>query len=109
MGLTNKHSGIVAAALLALAAGTAGAQQQVQGELVSLGRKTGVGARAVGLGEAFTAVADDYSALYYNAAGMTQLTKSEIGASLGYGFSQNVSSFQGGIGREASLEATRLN
>src|SRR5438445_6019089 len=108
MDFMKKYPGIAAAALLALAAGAAaaeaaGAQSQVQGELGSLGRKTGVGARAIGMGEAFTAVADDYSALYYNAAGMTQLTRSEVGASLGYGFAQNIASFQGGLGREASL------
>jgi long-subunit fatty acid transport protein len=104
-----KRNGFLPAVLLTVWAQAGFAQDQVSGELVDLGRKTGVGARAVSLGEAFTAVADDYSALYYNAAGMTQLTKSEVGVSLGYGFAQNIASFQGGLGRERSLESTRLN
>jgi long-subunit fatty acid transport protein len=79
------------------------------GELVALGKKTGVGARAISLGEAFTAVADDYSALYYNAAGMTQLSKSEVGVNLGYGYFENTSSLQGGSPSKRSLESTKLN
>src|SRR4051812_48321715 len=81
----------------------------VEGELVSLGKKTGVGARAISLGEAFTAVADDYSALYYNAAGMTQMKQSELGVNLSYGMSENIASFNGGAGNPRSLESTRLN
>jgi len=38
----------------------------------------GVSARAVGMGEAFLGVADDASALYYNPAGITQLSRREI-------------------------------
>jgi tetratricopeptide (TPR) repeat protein len=38
----------------------------------------GLGARAIGMGEAFTAVADDYSAVYYNPAGLGQIGQPEI-------------------------------
>jgi len=38
----------------------------------------GVGARATGMGDAFGAVADDGSAEYWNAAGLTQLQRSEL-------------------------------
>ncbi len=38
----------------------------------------GVSARAVGMGNAFLAVADDASAIYYNVAGLTQLSQREI-------------------------------
>ena len=45
--------------------------------------EVGVGARTVGLGGAFTAVADDALALYYNPAGMAHLNRKEISASYG--------------------------
>lgn len=38
----------------------------------------GTGARAIGMGEAFTAIADDASAVYYNPAGIAQLDHNEI-------------------------------
>ncbi len=43
---------------------------------------TGVGARALGLGGAFLAVADDYSALYWNPAGLAQLRYNELSIGL---------------------------
>ena len=42
--------------------------------------KIGVGARAAGMGEAFTAVASDGTSLYWNPAGLTQLKIKEISA-----------------------------
>lgn len=40
--------------------------------------KIGVGARAVAMGEAYVAVADDVDAIYWNPAGLIQLKKHEI-------------------------------
>jgi hypothetical protein len=40
--------------------------------------KMGVGARACAMGEAFAAVADDASAIYWNPAGLKQLTRVEV-------------------------------
>lgn len=41
----------------------------------------GCGARAVGMGNAFTCISDDISAIYYNPAGLGQLTGWESGSS----------------------------
>jgi len=99
--------GLGAALAVATALSTAGAE--VTGELVSLGKKTGVGARAISLGEAFTAVADDYSALYYNAAGMTQLARSEVAANLAYNYVINQATLGGANPSTSSMESTKLN
>jgi hypothetical protein len=56
---------LLTAALLALAA-PAGAAQSPAAQFLNLG----FGARALGMGEAFTAVADDVSCVYYNPAGL---------------------------------------
>lgn len=42
--------------------------------------KLGVGARAMGMGGAYTAVADDVNAMYWNPAGLASLTQRSIGA-----------------------------
>ena len=40
--------------------------------------KLGIGSRAIGMGEAFSALSDDITALYWNPAGLVQLNKSEV-------------------------------
>lgn len=40
--------------------------------------KIGVGARAIGMGSAYTAVADDATAIYWNPAGLSRLSKREL-------------------------------
>src|SRR5512137_1412012 len=43
----------------------------------------GIGGRALGLGHAFTAVADDGSCIYWNSAGLIQLDRSELNLFVG--------------------------
>ena len=61
--------------------------------LFDRGGVIGVGARAMGLGGAFTAVADDASAAYWNPAGLVQLDDPEIQGMVGSyvnGLNQNL-------------------
>ena len=46
----------------------------------------GIGSRAIAMGNAFTGVADDLSATYYNPAGLTQLIDGGAVASVGLSF-----------------------
>lgn len=73
----------VAIAALALAAGTPARAQfslgeQRAGTTSAQFLKIGLGARAVGLGEAFVAVANDPSAVYWNPAGLASLQRQEV-------------------------------
>lgn len=47
-------------------------------EAFFLGTSSGVGGRALSMGSAYTAVADDYSASLWNPAGLTQLRRMEL-------------------------------
>ena len=47
-----------------------------------MGSFRGVGARAMGMGGAYVAVSDDFSALYWNPAGLAQIRRNEIYTSI---------------------------
>jgi len=47
-----------------------------------LDNESGVGIKAQAMGNAFVGVADDYSALYWNPAGLTQIDRSQISGSI---------------------------
>jgi hypothetical protein len=66
---------ITLAALLVLASQASGAAE------TSSFLDIGIGARALGMGGAYTALADDASALYWNPAGLSRLEKREFTAS----------------------------
>ena len=69
-------------ALAAFAAGSAHAQFRLGEQRIGTSSGTflriGVGARAVGLGESFVAVANDPSAIYWNPAGLASLQRREF-------------------------------
>ena len=55
-----------------------------QVEEIAIGNTFGVGARAMGMGGAFLGVADDFTALYWNPAGLGQIKKYELFGSLSH-------------------------
>lgn len=57
--------------------------------------ETGIGVRAMGMGNAFTAVADDYSASYWNPAGLTMLKQSELSGDISHLKYRNESTYLG--------------
>ena len=50
----------------------------VQAEEIAIGNTFGLGARAMGMGGAFLSVADDFTTLYWNPAGLAQIRKFEL-------------------------------
>ncbi len=63
-----------------------------QSEVFFLGHQFGVGARAMSMGSAFTAVADDYTATYWNPAGLAQIRRMEFLGSMSHLKSKNEAS-----------------
>lgn len=76
--------------------------------LLTGGQQLGSGARALGLGGTYTGIADDYSAIWWNPAGLAQVKRIEVqGTILRTGFSNDANYY--GLGREGSTDAMRLN
>jgi hypothetical protein len=70
---------LLGAAAPALGQGTLGGQRAGTSSATFL--RIGVGARAVGMGESFVAVANDPSAIYWNPAGLASLQRRELAVS----------------------------
>jgi hypothetical protein len=88
MSTSRKSIGLavaLTAALLVLGAHMAPAQVSLGGQRAGTASGTfleiGVGARAVGLGESFVAIANDPSAVYWNPAGLASLQRREVAES----------------------------
>jgi len=52
--------------------------RNVQGQEISIGSFSGTGARAMGMGGAYLAVAEDFTAAYWNPAGLAQIRDMEV-------------------------------
>lgn len=68
----------------------------------------GVGARAMGMGNAYTGVASDFSAIYFNPAGLAQLTRAEFSMGLSYLNAKDDGKFFG-ISQSATNNTTNFN
>ncbi len=68
----------------------------------------GIGARALGLGLAYTGIANDYSAIYWNPAGLGQIEMSELSFGLSNLSFNNNSTFYGNY-KSFSNSSTKLN
>ena len=67
----------------------------------------GPGSRAEGLGQAFTAIADNGTAIYYNPAGLAHITSMEIGIGLSH-LNTVTEASDGSEDNRGSLSVTRL-
>jgi long-subunit fatty acid transport protein len=102
-----KRSIITAAVVVALAA--TGANAQFPEDALRFATPgIGVGARAIGMGGAYTGVASDYSALFWNPAGLAQAAYGEFSVGLSYNTNRNTSTFFTSQ-QDYSSNATNLN
>jgi long-subunit fatty acid transport protein len=92
-----------------LTAPWATAQNQIPERLLlTTGQYSGTGARALGMAGTYTGIADDYSSIWWNPAGLAQVKRIELQGSLSRnGFSDNTNYF--GMSRSGSTSALRLN
>ncbi len=80
-----------------------------QVEEIAIGNTFGVGARTMGMGGASLGLADDFTALYWNPAGMAQIRKFEMFSSLSHNRTNADAYFSGDIATGTSRSQMRLN
>jgi long-subunit fatty acid transport protein len=73
-----------------------------------LDNEIGFGARAMGMGSSYNAVAEDYSAIYWNPAGLAQIRKTEVWLGLSHLYYDSDINFNGS-NSTSSLSATKFN
>lgn len=100
----------IGAALLALSiVVSAGARAQFPEDALRFATPgSGVGARALGMGGAFTGVANDFSALYWNPAGLAQVKNGEFSLGMSHLNYRNTGSYFG-LPLAYSNSSTTLN
>ena len=80
-----------------------------QVEEIAIGNTFGLGARTMGMGGAFLAVADDFTSLYWNPAGLAQIRKFELYGSLSHSEQRVDTTFTRGRSTEVDSSKTRPN
>ena len=78
-----------------------------QAKEITVGNTFGLGARTMGMGGAFLAVADDFTTLYWNPAGLAQIRKFELYGSLAHSEQYAETEFTRGRVTEADISKTR--
>ncbi len=73
----------------------------------AIGNFAGVGVRAMGMGGAFAGVADDFTAVYWNPAGLAQIRQREVHVGFTRNARSSTSAFNGTVG-ESKLNNTRF-
>ncbi|MBK7961582.1 MAG: hypothetical protein IPK04_10540 [Bdellovibrionales bacterium] len=66
-----------------------------------------VSPRALGMGNAFVAVANDYNALFYNPAGLARLENGEVNLSMDFGATDSFSAFAKDVSNAAKTTGQR--
>lgn len=80
-----------------------------QVEEIAIGNTFGLGARTMGMGGAFLAVADDFTSLYWNPAGLAQIRKFELYGGLSHSEQRVDTKFTRGRSAEVDSSKTRPN
>ena len=80
-----------------------------QVEEIAIGNTFGLGARTMGMGGAFLGVADDFTALYWNPAGLAQIRKFELYGGLAHSERDTETEFTRGRTADAEGSQTRPN
>jgi long-subunit fatty acid transport protein len=84
------------------------AQSGIEEPINIIGQPVGIGARALGMGGAYVAAADDYTAVYWNPAGLALIRKMEVNLALSHTRHRDEAS-AAGITVEDRMSQTRLN
>ena len=86
-----------------------GATAMAQVEEIAIGNTFGLGARAMGMGGAFLGIADDFTTLYWNPAGLAQIRRTELFGSFSHNEMDTAAQFTRGTEAEADRSKTRPN
>ncbi|KAA3657526.1 MAG: hypothetical protein DWQ10_13080, partial [Calditrichaeota bacterium] len=84
-----------------------GTSSFAQEDIYSHGLETGIGARAIGMGGAYSAVGEDYSATFWNPAALAQIRRFELTGGLSHFTRKNDASF-GNVAIQSDETFTKL-
>jgi len=80
-----------------------------QSEEPTVSNRFGIGARTMGMGGAFIGVADDFTAIHWNPAGLAQIRHFELSGGLSHSIFDTSSQFTGSSENKVSESATKPN